>query len=506
MTNWIRPVGLPSGPGLAVVAWWWLPESYLDAAGAEAPFSPAGRATLAMLVWMAAWWLTEAVDLAATALLPLATFPLLGIAGIREAAVPYADPMIYLFLGGFLIALSMQRWGLDRRIALLTLRRAGPRPDRMVGGFMIATAVLSGFVSNTATAAMMLPIAVSVIRLTRGQLAGGQDREGLSGPMSACLMLGIAYAASLGGVMTLIGTPPNAFLAGFLRDSIAERYRIELSFQSWLWIGVPLTVVFLPIVWWVLTRLVFPIGGAEIPGGRELIGRELRGLGSPSRGERITLAVFLGAAILWITRPLLTSWQLRWDDAAWHPLAGLSDAGIAIGAAMVLFVLPSGDPRRPRVLDWETAHKLPWGILVLFGGGLSLANAVHVNGVAEFLGSRAGAIAWLPPALIVLVIIAGIVFMTELTSNLATAATLLPILAAMGPGLGIHPHLLVIPAAIAASCAFMLPVATPPNAIVFGSGFVTQSQMIRAGVWLNVIGIGLIGLLAAVVIRPWLAG
>ena len=500
MTNWIRPVGLPSGPVVALLVWWWLPESYLDAGGDVAPFSPAGRATLAMLVWMAVWWLTEAVDLAATALLPLATFPLLGIAGIRQAASPYADPMIYLFLGGFLIALSMQRWGLDRRIALLTLRLAGPRPDRMVGGFMIATAVLSGFVSNTATAAMMLPIAVSVIRLTRNQ-----DREELTGSMSACLMLGIAYAASLGGVMTLIGTPPNAFLAGFLRDSIAERYRIELSFQSWLWIGVPLTAVFLPIVWWVLTRRVFPISGAEIPGGRELIERELRGLGSPSRGEQITLAVFLGAALLWITRPLLASWQLSLGDTPRHPLAGLSDAGIAIGAAMVLFVLPSGDPRRPRVLDWETAHKLPWGILVLFGGGLSLANAVHVNGVAEFLGSRAGAIAWLPPSLIVLVIIAAIVFMTELTSNLATAATLLPILAAMGPGLGIHPHLLVIPAAIAASCAFMLPVATPPNAIVFGSGFVTQSQMIRAGVWLNVIGIGLIGLLAAVVIRPWLA-
>ena len=498
----IQKFGLVGGPLLAIGMLWLLPATFQDASGAELEFEPAGRATLAVLVWMAIWWLTEAIDLAATALLPLALFPLLDVADIRAAAAPYADPMIFLFLGGFIIALSMQRWGLDRRIALLTLRVAGPRPSNMVAGFMLATALLSAFVSNTATTAMMLPIAASVIGLTRSRQS--PDTSVATANLATCLMLGIAYAASLGGISTLIGTPPNAFLASFLRNSIAEPYRIEISFQSWMMIAVPLTVVFLPIVWWLLTRWVYPIGRSAIEGGRELIAHELQALGRPSRGERITLAVFLLAAALWILRPWISSWTVVIAGEPRTPLAGLSDAGIAMLAAMLLFVAPSGDHRRPTTMNWDTARKLPWGILILFGGGLSLAHAVHVNGVAEFLGSQTRFIAGLPQAVIVLLVISAIIFLTELTSNLATAATLLPILAAMAPGLGLHPYLLVIPAAIAASCAFMLPVATPPNAIVFGSGYVTQRQMIRAGFWLNLIGIGLIGLLTQTLLGPWM--
>lgn len=513
----VQWIGVVAGPLSAAVLVWLLPSAFEDASGELAPFSPAGRATLAVLVWMAIWWLTEAIDLAATALLPLAVFPVLGAADIEGAAAPYADPMIFLFMGGFLIAISMQRWGLDRRIALLTLRVAGPRPGNMVAGFMVATAVLSAFVSNTATTAMMLPIAASVVGLSRSRLGeaamgkSGSDESGVgkSGSetrdrFATCLMLGIAYSASLGGVMTLIGTPPNAFLASFLRDSIAEPYRVEISFGHWMLIGVPMTVVFLPITWWLLTRVVFPIGGTAIEGGRELVDRELALLGRPARGERITGGVFVAVAVAWIFRPLLTSWSFELGGATWAPLSGLTDPGIAMAGALALFVLPSGDREHPMTMTWDAARKLPFGILILFGGGLSLAHAVHVNGVAEFLGSQTRAVSGIPEIAVVVLVITAIIFLTELTSNLATAATLLPILAAIAPTLGIHPYWLVIPAGIAASCAFMLPVATPPNAIVFGSGFVTQRQMIRAGFWLNLIGIGLITLLAKTLLGPWI--
>ncbi len=506
----LRTAGLFLGPVLAALLWWVLPTTFQDASGELVEFQAGGRMTLAVLVWMALWWLTEAIDLAATALLPLALFPLLGVTEIRATAAPYADPMIFLFMGGFLLALSMQRWGLDRRIALLTLKLAGPRPGNMVGGFMVATALLSAFVSNTATTAMMLPIAVSVVALTQSRRPqagvdhGTSEAVAMSGNLATCLMLGIAYAASLGGITTLIGTPPNAFLASFLDNSIAEPYRMELSFQHWMLLAVPLAIVFLPIVWWLLTRWVFPIGRAEIEGGRELIERQLQSLGRPVAGERITLVVFLMVAFLWIFRPLISSWTVEMGGESRTPFSGLSDAGIGMLGAMLLFVLPTGDRERPFTMDWNTACKLPWGILILFGGGLSLAHAVHVNGVAEFLGSQTRVFAGMPETVIVLLVITSIIFLTELTSNLATAATLLPILAAMAPGLGVHPYLLVIPAAIAASCAFMLPVATPPNAIVFGSGYVTQPQMIRAGVWLNLIGIGLVGLLAKTLLGPWM--
>ena len=453
------------------------------------------------MVWMATWWLTEAIDISATALLPLVLLPLFGAASMKQATQPYAHPLIFLFMGGFLIALSMRRWGLDKRVALNTLRLVGTRPANMVAGFMLATAGLSAFVSNTATTAIMLPIALSVIQLVRGT----RDRDAAAGPalgdhFALCLMLGIAYAASIGGIATIIGTPPNAFLVGFLRDSISMEYRIELSFARWLMIGLPLSLVFLPIVWLLLTRVFYPIRVRQIEGGSELIQRELDALGPAKFGEWATLAVFLCTAVCWIVRPLLAKIFCSFDGQTVYPFAGLTDSTVAMIGALALFVIPADARQRRFVMDWQAAAELPWGILVLFGGGLSLAAAVENNGVAEFIGSQASHFAGMPALVIVLVVTTAMIFLTELTSNTATTATLLPVFAALAPGLGVHPYLLVFPAAIAASCAFMMPVATPPNAIVFASGEVTIPQMAKAGWWLNLLGIALITSLTMLVL------
>ena len=357
---------------------------------------------------------------------------------------------------------------------------------------MIGTAVLSMFVSNTATVAMMLPVALSIIRLSGATDRGPRDRFG------PCLMLAIAYAASIGGVGTIIGTPPNAFLIGFVRDTIQAPYRMEISFARWMAVGLPLVAVFLPLAWLLLTRVLYPLRDETIEGGAALVRAELAKLGRPGSGERVTLCVFVLTASAWMLRPLL----MRLGG----PLAGLSDAGVAMSAALLLFVLPVDWRRAKFAMNWQTAKRLPWGILLLFGGGLSLAAAIQSTGVAEFIGSLVGALPRLPPALLVLIVATLVVFLTELTSNTATTATLLPIVAALAPGLGVHPYLLVVPTALAASCAFMMPVATPPNAIVFGSGQVTLPQMVRAGLWLNLISIVLITLLTLAVVRPVLGG
>ncbi len=486
-----------AGPIAGLIFFVCLPENYTAANGQAAEFSRAGRVTLAVMAWMAIWWLTEAVELSTTALLPIALFPLFGAMSATDAAAPYAHRLIFLFLGGFIIALSMQRWGLDKRIALGVLKMVGAKPANMVGGFMLSTAGLSAFISNTATTAMMLPIALSVVTLLKekaGNEAGGEN-------FSVCLMLGIAYAASIGGMCTLIGTPPNAFLAAFLRDSIAEPYRMEIDFARWLMFGLPVTLTMLPITWWMLTRWLFPIRVKEIKGGRELIGSEIKALGKIKRGERITLIVFLLAAFCWIARPLLLKITIPLGGSSIAPFAGLSDPVIAVIAAVLLFAIPVNVAKREFTMNWDTASKLPWDILILFGGGMSLAAAVKANGVAEFIGSQAGRFAGMPSLLLILIVVTSVIFLTELTSNLATTATLLPVLAALAPPLGVHPYMLVFTATIAASCAFMMPVATPPNAIVFGSRLVTLPQMVKAGWWLNLIGIVVVTTLASVLIE-----
>lgn len=443
---------------------------------------PAGWYTAAVGLWMAIWWITEAIPIAATALLPLVLFPLIGAGNIDEAASPYANPLIFLFLGGFLIALAMQRWDLHRRIALNTIRSIGTTPTAIIIGFMVASAFLSMWVSNTATAMMMMPIGLSVIKLVRD--AEKEADSDTTHSFGALLMLAIAYSCSIGGVGTIIGTPPNALLVGFFDES----YGLDIGFARWMLVGIPMVIVALPTAFGVL-RWVFPFNLTEIPGGRSLIENKLRDLGPMSAPERMVAGVFGLVAVLWITRPLL-------DDY----VPGISDAGIAMFGALVLFLLPVDRKRGIFVLNWEWAERLPWGVLLLFGGGLSLAAAVSRTGLATWIGQTMTTAEAMPIIFIVAIVTATVVFLTELTSNTATAAAFLPIMASVAVGIGQNPMLLAIPAALAASCAFMLPVATPPNAIIYGSGELTIPDMARTGVLLNLACIVLITLLCYTVL------
>jgi sodium-dependent dicarboxylate transporter 2/3/5 len=476
----VQWTGLLAAPALALLIYLLLPESYLNGQGQTVSFSHAGRATAAIAVWMAVWWMTEAIPVYATALLPLVLLPLAGAATMRRAAASYGHELIYLFMGGFILALAMQRWGLHKRVAFAVLRLVGERPRSIIGGFMLVTATLSMWVSNTAITIMMLPIAVSVIDLVMGDgSASGPSSAGaprLPGDIgrnfALGLLLGIAYAASIGGIGTLIGTPPNLFLASFIKDQLGT----EISFVRWMGVGLPLVVVFVPIVWFLMTRVLYPVRLESIEGGAALTRDAYDRLGPMKRGEWATLTVFSLTAAGWITRPLLVNISL----GGMRPFTGLSDAGIAMIAAVALFVIPVDIGSRVFVMNWETALRLPW------------------------LGNQVGALAGVPSVLLVLCVVTLMIFLTEITSNTATTATMVPILSALAPGLGVHAYTLIVPAAIAASCAFMLPVATPPNAIVFGSGHVTIPQMCRAGFSLNLIGIILITALTYAVALPLL--
>jgi len=482
-------IGFPLGPAAALAV-----HALLGAGGGDG-LDGGGRATAAVAVWMAIWWLTEAIPIYATALLPLAAFPLAGVAPVRETAAPYAHELIFLFLGGFLLALAMQHTGLHRRFALETLRLVGDRPTHMVAGFMGVAALLSMWVSNTATAVMMLPVGVSVLELAESRAGSSWSREGRRG-FALALLLGIAYGASIGGVATPIGTPPNLFLLSFL----SSEYGREISFVQWMGVGLPLTLAMLPPAWWLLVHRIFPVPATPLAGGRAVFAADLRRLGPRSRAENIVLGVFAAVCAGWMARPLLAGLEV----AGARPLAGLSDAGLAIAGALVLFCAPDG--RGGRVLDWETARGVPWGILLLFGGGLTLAAAIGRNGVDDWIGAQGAVLAGLPAAVVVVGVVATMVFLTELTSNTASAAALVPVLAALAPGLGVSPIALAVPAALAASFAFMLPVATPPNAVVFGSGRIAMRDMVRAGLWLNGLGIAVISALTFALVLPLLEG
>lgn len=476
----VARAGLLLGPALALAAFLLLPERIAAEGGG---LSPAGLATAAVAVWMATWWLTEAVPIAATALLPIVLFPLLGIAGVKDASAPYANPLIFLFMGGFIIGLAIQRFDLHRRIALQVLRRVGTSPRRLIGGFMLASALLSMWISNTATAIMMLPIGASVLAMLREHTAHAPTGEALTGAHSpalgTALMLGIAYGCSIGGVATLVGTPPNLILVAFLE----AQYAVQVSMLDWLAVGLPLMLVMLPATWWYLTRIAFRVPARSLPGGRQIIDNALAAMGAMTRAERVVLAVFLLTAAAWILRPQLV---------AWTEATALDDTVIALLGALVLFVIPVGrdnDGATRFAMDWATATQVPWGILILFGGGLSLADAIGRNGVDTFIGTGFVALVGAPLWLIVLAVVAMVIFLTEITSNTAVTTTLMPVLAATALAIDVPAGTLLIAAAVSASFAFMLPVATPPNAIVFSSGYVTIADMARAGLWLNLVGI-----------------
>ena len=493
-------IGRFLGPALALLAYFTLPTG-------DGGLSEGGVITVAVGILMATWWVTEALPLPATALLPIALFPIFGVVSIEDATSPYANDLIFLFMGGFMIALAMQRWGLHRRIALLTVRAVGTKPVAVIGGFMLATAFISMWVSNTATTVMMLPIGLSILALVLGD---GEDEPGgeleaereeqaqeLTGEgasnFATCLMLSIAYAASIGSLATLIGTPPNLFMAGFLE----ETYDINIGFGEWMVVGLPLAVVFLVIAWVVLTRIVYPPEITEISGGREMIRDQLREMGPASRGEKVVLAVFVLTALAWITRDPLSN--------VFSFLGGFSDAGIAILAAIVLFAIPIDSRNGVFALDWQSALSLPWGVLLLFGGGLALASAVQETGVDTWIGGLVSGLGGVPILLLVGIVAVVVILLTELTSNTATTATFLPILGGAAIGLDINVLAFVVPAALAATCAFMFPVATPPNAIVFGSGHITIVQMVRAGIWLNIIGAILV-VVTVFTLANWILG
>jgi sodium-dependent dicarboxylate transporter 2/3/5 len=420
---------------------------------------------------MATWWITEAAPIPVTALLPLLLFPVLGVMPMAEAASPYANPVIFLFLGGFIIAAALAQCGLHRRMALATIGLVGTRPANLVGGFMVATAFISMWVSNTATIAMMYPMAMSVIGLAE------RDERVREAGFAVALLLGLAYAANIGGLGTLIGTPPNALLAGF----VAETYGREIGFAQWMLLGVPIVVVALPVVWLILVRRLYPLPRDEIAGGRDVFRAESAALGPPSRAEWTVGAITLLTAACWIARPVIE-----------RVVPGLNDTSIAIGGAVLMFLVPVERGRLTPALRWEDAERLPWSVLILFGGGLSLAHALSTTGMAAWLGGSMTALDTLPVIVMVVAITATVLFLTELTSNTATAAVFLPIAGSIAVGMGHDPFVFVIPAALATSCAFMMPVATPPNAIVFASGRLTIPQMASAGIWVNLVMLALI--------------
>jgi sodium-dependent dicarboxylate transporter 2/3/5 len=449
------------------------------------------RKMLAVTVLMAAWWVSEAVPLAATSLLPLLLFPTLGLSSAAEAAAPYANHLIFLFLGGFMLAQAMQRWNLHRRIALHIVKAVGTNPARLILGFMCATAFISMWVSNTATAAMMMPIGLAVIHQVADAVRKkepGIDVTPGRFHFGVALMLSIAYGASIGGVGTLIGTPPNVLLAGVLE----ENYGIRISFLSWLAFGLPFVGLFLPLAWLWLTRVAYPLEITEVPGGRQLIDDQLRSLGAMSVGERRTAAVFALTAAAWMLLPVWTSWL---------PNGRLiTDSTVAIAAALALFLLPAESGER--VLDWDWASRLPWEVLLLYGGGFSLASGFESSGLSAWVGEQLMLLEGAPLPLFVTALVVLLITLTEFASNTAVAAMSLPILGAAAVAMEISPLILCVPAAVAASCAFMLPAATPPNAIVFGSGYITIPQMVKAGAFINVIGLVLVTALTFLVIRP----
>tara|TARA_R110002049_G_scaffold183916_7_gene351986 strand:- start:2363 stop:3829 length:1467 start_codon:yes stop_codon:yes gene_type:complete len=458
-------IGLLLGPALAAL---------MLTVGPPDSLSLVGWRTAAIGILMAIWWATEAVPIAVTALLPIVLFPLFGVRTIEDTVKPYSDDVIYLFLGGFVVAFAMQRWNLHRRIALSVLQHAGGSGATLIGGFMLASALISMWVMNTSTTMMLLPIAVSVITVIHRSVQGLDDKA--RDDFQCALLLGVAYAATIGGIATLVGTAPNAILVGFMK----ETYGTEIAFANWMLVGLPVSAVMLPLTWFTLTRLVFKVDFRTSGEGRAELQRMKDEMG-PITTPELRVAIIFGAmALLWMTRPLLTKIPA---------LSGLEDAMIAMAGAIALFLVPSGSQEDPLLLRWKYAEQLPWGVLILFGGGLTLAGAVSQTGLATWIGMSLQALGTMPPFVLIAITASLIIFLTELTSNVATTTTFLPVVGAIAIEVGIDPLVVAVPVALAASCAFMLPVATPPNAIVFGSGLLTIPKMMRAGIALNLIGI-----------------
>ena len=460
-----KKIGLVFGPAVFVLIIYF---------GSFEGLSNQGQAVLATTFWIAIWWITEAVPIAATALLPIVLFPLSGGMELSTTTAAFGHKYVFLYLGGFLIAIGIEKWNLHKRIALHIIAFIGSDVRKIILGFMLATAFLSMWISNTATAVMMLPIGIAIIKQLKDNPATEEDENKIFGK---ALMLAIAYSASIGGIATLIGTPPNLVLAGV----IAETYGVEIDFLQWFLFGFPISITLLVFCWMYLTRFAFKFKQTEFPGGLDEIKRLKKGLGPISYEERRVAFVFVLAAFSWISRSFIL-----------QPIfPALDDTIIAITFGLLLFVLPT-KKKKEAIISWKDTINLPWGIIILFGGGMALAKAFEVSGLAIWLGELMTGFGGLTLILLILFLVIAVNFLTEITSNLATTAMLLPVLAPLALEVGVHPFGLMVGAAVAASCAFMLPVATPPNAVVFGSGYLSIPDMVSKGVVLNFFSIILI--------------
>ncbi|WP_435073728.1 SLC13 family permease [Halorubrum sp. HHNYT27] len=453
-----------------------------------AELSPQANAVLASTLWIAVWWMAEAIPIPATSLLPILLFPTLGVTSVSEAAAPYADPVVFLFLGGFLIALAIERWNLHRRIALNVLLRVGDDARYLILGFMVVTAFLSMWVSNTATAMMMVPIGMAIVAQVQALQTQEDVTPSYSSPelesldvgatppsnFGAALMLGIAYAASIGGIATIIGTPPNAILVGIAQSSLGVR----IGFVQWMLFGLPIAVVFLAVTWLVLITLLSP-EIRTLPDSQSIIREQLANLGSMNTGERRVVVVFAIVVLGWLLRPFVI-----------EPIApGITDTVIALVGGVLVFLIPVNLKQGEFLLNWEYTTRVPWGVLLLFGAGFSLAKAFQVSGLDQWIAGNLTSLQGIEFLWILLVVATLIVFLTEVTSNSATASLFIPVMGSLGASLAVSPLILMVTVSVAASFAFMLPVATPPNAIVFGSGYLSIPQMARVGFWLNLLGI-----------------
>lgn len=490
ISNKSKLIPLILGPLVALLFYFILPEQYITSAGVSETFSHAARACAAIVLWMAIWWFTEAVPIAVTSLLPIVLFPLFGVMGSSDTLKEYANGTIFLFLGGFLIASGIARWHLDRRIALLTIRIVGTKPQQIILGLLLSTSFISAWVSNTATAAMMVPIALAVLKVVRS------TREDLpidraEHNFGVCVLLAVAYGASLGGVLTLIGTPPNGIFARF----VEQTYNVSVSFIDWMLIAFPIVVVMIAATQLLMTKVLFRELVSELPGGKDWVMHEYSKLGPMSRGEKIVLTVFVTAALLWCFGPVIRGIQIG-DMAPFKPL---SDTVIAMGAGIILFIIPVDYKRGVHALDWSSASDtVAWDVLLLFGGGLSMAAAIQKTGLADIIGAQATFLSSLPEVAAISGLTTLTVFASEFTSNTALAATMMPLVAAVADSIGMHPEALLVATTFGASLAFMMPVGTPPNAIIFGTGRIRIAEMIRAGFWLNVCGIVVVTIICSV--------
>ena len=490
ISNKSKLIPLVLGPSLALLLYFLLPEQYTSSAGTLEVFSHSGRACAGIVLWMAIWWFTEAVPIAVASLLPIVLFPMFGVMGSSDTLKEYANGTIFLFLGGFLIAAGIARWHLDRRIALLTIRLVGTKPQQIILGLLLATSFISAWVSNTATAAMMVPIALAVlkvVRSTREDVPIDQAEHNFG----ICVLLAVAYGASLGGVLTLIGTPPNGIFARF----VEQTYGTPVNFLDWMLIAFPIVLVMVVVTHLLMTKVLFRELVSELPGGKEWVMHEYSKLGPMSRGEKIVLTVFVSAALLWCFGPMIRAIQI--GDLM--PFKPLSDTVIAMTAGIILFVIPVDNKHGIHALDWSSASEtVAWDVLLLFGGGLSMAAAIQKTGLADIIGAQATFLSALPEAAAIGGLTTLTVFASEFTSNTALAATMMPLVSAVADSTGMHPEALLVATTFGASLAFMMPVGTPPNAIIFGTGRIRIGEMIKAGFWLNVCGILVVTLICSI--------